>query len=173
MRKGDVYTCFFSNAGDTQLKIGKRVLIVLEEKADTVVGVTLTMKVGAFREDSKVYSSLTINGKRADVCIFADLPLEIEKGWLIEKKAEIASDVIAQIEAISCRYQNTKLMPVTASISNATDVDNGLLIKNDEEIISILHSMSSKKTVWKERMIGFVMGIVASVIASFIFTWLC
>ena len=55
MRKGDVYTCFFSNAGDTQLKIGKRVLIVLEEKADTVVGVTLTMKVGAFREDSKVY----------------------------------------------------------------------------------------------------------------------
>lgn len=101
MKRGEVYTCFFENTGNTGLKEGERILILLEESESTVVGVTLTKRVKDRRETGKVYTFMTIDGCESYVCIFADIPFVINKSWLRTKKGTVRLSIVNQIESIA------------------------------------------------------------------------
>lgn len=101
MKRGEVYTCFFENTGNTGLKEGKRTFILLEESESSVVGVTLTTRVNDHRESKKVYTFMTINRHKSFVCIFADMPFIINKSWLIDKKGIVDSTILNQIDSVA------------------------------------------------------------------------
>lgn len=167
IRKGDVYT-YFLNV-DAGIRQCKRPFIVVEVEQERVVAAPLTTNIRDYRDEKRVYSTLTVNGNTKEVCILADMLIKIPINKLEKKIAHVSPELVDKI-----LYTNKKSQLIG---TDKYEVENKEIHVTDEnemmkclvEVHDMLKQSTSVKNIWFERIISFVLGIAASVLASYIY----
>lgn len=161
IRTGDVYTYHFKDNMDTGIRECYRPFIVVEVEKESVSVVPLTIHLHNYKNNRKIYSTLTVNGITKDICILSDVLIKIPIQELEKKIAHVSSELVKEIIA------DIKKAEECGEEIVVTDKDEMLryLLENNE----LLKKSASKKTKWCERIISFILGVVASIIASYIY----
>ena len=169
IRIGDVYTYLLKDNMGTGIRECYRPFIVVEVEKKFVFAVPLTTNVRNYRHRRRVYSTLTVNGVTKDVCILADFLIKIPKQGLERKIAHVSPRLVEKIVLTNEGKFIEDAQKTQESVEEivVTDKDEMMryLIENNE----LLKDNVSEKNKWCERGISFILGVVASVIASYIY----
>ena len=162
IKQGDVYTYNLSKANQYGLRACYRPFIVTGIDEEKVTAVPLTTHVLRDINHNRVYTTMTVNGITKEVCILSDMPITIPKEDLIKKIAHVDKTVFEEIMAKISSKDNEVEKNTTGVI-----LEDGQDLK---EVLRILNGMNSSKSKWGERIISFVLGVLASIIAALIYS---
>lgn len=161
IRTGDVYTYHFKDNMATGIRECYRPFIVVEVGKESVSVVPLTIHLDNYKNNRKIYSTLTVNGITKDICILSDVLIKIPIQELEKKIAHVSPELVKAI---------------TADIKKAEECGEEIVVTDKDEMLryllennELLKKSASKKTKWCERIISFILGVVASIIASYIY----
>ena len=125
------------------------------------------MNVSNFVDEKRVYTNLTVDGNTKEICILSDLPIVIPQNKFVKKIAHVDSGVFREIKSKMSEFVTTTTQ---TDHEEGNDIAGIVLDTNvsTKEVLRILKGMTSKKAIWKERIIGFVLGVLASILATLI-----
>lgn len=166
---GDVYTYLLKDNMDTGIRECYRPFIVVKVEKESVIAAPLTTNVRYYKDKRRVYSTLTVNGITKDVCILSDFLIKIPIQGLEKKIAHVSPELVEKIVLINegKKVEDIQKTEESGEEIVVTDKDEMMryLIENNE----LLKKNTSSKSMWRERIISFVLGVMASVIASYIY----
>lgn len=181
IREGDVYTCNFNQGQEKRIRACYRPFIIVGIENEFVTGVPLTTRVSDFVDPKCVYTTMTVNKITKNVCVLAYMPVRIPKKNLIKKIAYVDKMILTEIKNILKNsvsgYQSSIGEEDSVSINlndpsvNKSNINTGIIPVDGQdikEVLRILEGMNSKKCIWKERIISFILGVLASILASII-----
>ncbi|MCQ2081355.1 MAG: hypothetical protein MJZ11_06820 [Lachnospiraceae bacterium] len=171
IKKGDVYTYYLKDEIEKKLRACYRPVIIVRVIGQEVIAVPLTMNLTNSYDSNRVYTQMTVSNDTKPVCVLTDIPLRIQVKELIKRIAHVDGPVFDEIE------QKTGTSEIITNLSqnqerSRNDKKGIVVTENIEDVKKILmlvEGMSSKRNIWKERMISFGLGIIASLIVTLIF----
>ena len=180
IREGDVYTCDFYQKQEQRIRACYRPFIIVDIKDDVVFGIPLTTKVSNFEDEKCVYTSMTVNEITKKICILAYIEVKIQKKDLIKKIAHVNETVLTKLKNVKKEVilENQSNTGLNRGVSDSGDTiiqgsksQAGIVLEENQDVkeaLRILNYMNSPKYTWWERIISFLLGILASVLASLI-----
>ncbi|MCH4191594.1 MAG: toll/interleukin-1 receptor domain-containing protein [Butyrivibrio sp.] len=142
IREGDVYCYYLSRGIDSRVHAGKRLFIVTKIEKDIVSTVTLTTNIGNYSDNKRLYSQLVIRGKMKDVCILADICIQIPKVKLAQKVTHINQELLEEI-----------LDKSQKQVMENNDVKDSKETKSEEKTVAISYAWIDEK--YRKKIIGF------------------
>lgn len=130
---GGVYTFQLKRNIDNKIKAGERLAIVIQVEKYDVVAVTLTVNVGDYFDDRRVYSRLKVHGVTKEVCILTDLPLILPIGEFGKKVATIPDKLVLDITE-----KTNEHTPIRITDDHITIDDSGIEVIDEETINLVL-----------------------------------
>ena len=169
IRVGDVYTHLLKDNIETGIHECYRPFIVVEVEKESVIAAPLTTNIRNYKDARRVYSTLTVNGVTKDVCILSDFLIKIPIQGLEKKVAHVSSELVEKIVL-------TNEGKVVEDIEKSEQSDEEIVVTDKDEMMrylmennELLKKSASAKNKWCERIVSFILGVMASVIASYIY----
>lgn len=169
IRIGDVYTHLLKDNMDTGIRECYRPFIVVEVEKESVIAAPLTTNVRNYKDKRRVYSTLTVNGVTRDVCILSDFLIKIPIQGLEKKIAHVSPELVEKIVLANEGKIVEDIKEVEESGEEIVVTDKDEMMRYLMENNELLKKSASTKNKWCERIISFILGVIASVIASYIY----
>ncbi len=169
IRIGDVYTYLLKDNMGTGIRECYRPFIVVEVEKESVIAAPLTTNVRNYKDKRRVYSTLTVNGVTKDVCIMSDFLIKIPIQGLERKIAHVSPELVEKIVLTNEGKTVEDVQKTEKSDEEIVVIDKDEMMRYLIENNELLKNNASGKNKWCERIISFILGVVASVIASYIY----
>lgn len=157
-----------------------RPVIVLRNCQDYVEAVSMGMLFSNSKKRNQLMIEYFVEGKKYIAAISCDIIQKIPHKYIQNYIGYVDEAIVKSIEKCSGYFDNSSNEDQTEKTITSNNFSEGVTITNSKEHDKMVEELYSDmkivtefvkdskklKNIWKERIVGFIFGIIASIIAS-------